>query len=327
MNQLETALARGRLYTLLQQLTLHGLTPDLLPLVQEIADLRVLIPEPYDSKEAAADYQDLFGFNVFPFESTFLEAEGMLGGAVTDAVLRSYQEIGYQHSPSSVGPDQLSEELGALAHLCLAEADALEDRRPEVVERMQTEQARFLCQHILRWVLPCVLAIRAQENPFYSELGSLATELLESHTADLTDAIGTALPLQFTLPPVSDILADEKTSLDDVANFLLTPAQSGLFLSRDVIQHWGRQHRLPRGFGGRKQTLGNLFRSAAQFDAVESLLDDLRKTIVQAIVDYEDYQQKLPILAQSIEPWRSRCKETLTFIEEIETQVGLFEGV
>ena len=317
----ERALALGRMYTLLGQIYRYGLTANLLPLVQEIDLLAEVMPTPIDLSQAAAAHQTLFGFNVFPFESAFLEAEGMLGGAIADGVLQSYRRIGYSSSPDAVGADQLGEELMALAHLCLAESDAWLEERAGIARRMQSEQRRFLQQHILRWIFPCTLAVDAQENLFYSTVASLTVDLLASHIADLTDA--KASSTQFSLPTTPNILADEKTSLADIVNLLLTPSLSGLFLSRDLLQKWGRRYRLPSGFGGRKLLLNNLIRSAIQFDAVDLLLDTLSKSVTGAISGYGAYQQEMPMLAPFIEPWRLRCKSTLQLLEQIKEQVDL----
>src|SRR5690606_13805690 len=106
-------------------------------------------------------------------------------------------------------------------------------------------QQFFLQSHLLRWAPACLLAIQQQANPFFAELAQVTLELLLAH-ADALARIATA-PLSF-LPPPQNILANEKTGFKEIAHFLLLPALSGIYLSRDNIAQLGRQFDLPRGF-------------------------------------------------------------------------------
>ena len=321
----EMALARSNLYSLLSQLYLHGLTPDLLPFTREIPELAAQIPAAYVPAEAAAAHQTLFGLNVFPYESIFLDASGMLGGLMTDAVQQTYAGFGYTPDTAAASPDHLGVELGALAFLCGAEADAQQDGLAQTAQQMQEKQRRFLAQHLLRWLLPCAVTICRQKQPFFQMLTTLAVDLVASHYAELTTAkpAATTQPSSHTPSPPSNlpappaILDDEKTGLKDIATYLTTPRDSGLFLSRDDVGTLGRQQRLPRGFGGRVQMLVNVMRSAAQYDGLPTLLAALQAINHEASRTYATYYDTLPALIPFIEPWQARAATTADVLTQI----------
>ena len=133
----ELALARHLTYGLLGQLYLEGITAVTLPTIQNIPTLSETITIPFNTDEAAARHQTLFGFNIFPYESIFLDGSGLLGGVVTDSVLHSYQEAGFTVDANSTSPDHIGNELALLAHLCGAEADAWEDNLASTAERIR----------------------------------------------------------------------------------------------------------------------------------------------------------------------------------------------
>ena len=76
----EVSQARHHGYVLFGRLLLEGLTPELLPFVQQIPELATAVPKFYDDDIAAAHYQSIFGFNLFPFQSIFLDGSGSSGG-------------------------------------------------------------------------------------------------------------------------------------------------------------------------------------------------------------------------------------------------------
>lgn len=63
------------------------------------------------------------------------------------------------------------------------------------------------------------------------------------------------------MPPIflaqlhPELLENPETRLKDIACFLLTPIEPGIFLSRENIAQLGRATHLPHGFGDRAQSL------------------------------------------------------------------------
>jgi TorA maturation chaperone TorD len=312
----ELALARSRSYALFGQLFLSGLSPEVLSFVQVIPELAGVLPETFDEDEAAADYQHLFGFNVFAHESIFLDPAGLLGGPVGEAVLHSFTRAGYDPGTSSDNADHIGHELNCLAFLCGAEAEAWEDDRPNVASRIVLLQKEFLDQHLLGWLPPLALSIRQQNQPFYSALADLALDLATSHRSD-TDSGPADV---FLLPEPPDLLADEQAGLRDIVAYLLTPAYSGVFLARDDIGRLAHRQTLPRGFGGRRQMLQNLLRSAANYDMLEMVLQDLGQLTKGWETAYGEMAAD-PHMQPFIEIWQARAAGTLALVRAMHTRL------
>jgi TorA maturation chaperone TorD len=315
----QEALAHSRLYDLCRQLYLDGLTTKTLAIVQALPDLAEKLPSPVDADAVAAAYQELFAFNLFPFESIFLAQEGLLNSDHSAAVRAVYDAMGYQPAQRGGAADHLGAELGLLAHLCAAEADAWADGQAAIARRMQHEQWQFLQGHLLRWLAPCAVAIGRHDNPFFAELATITVALVAEHEDALTTAW--SAPLAWELPEPPALLADPKSSLHDIATFLITPAYSGFFLSRYIINQLGRHQRLPRGFGSREQMVTNLLRTAAQYEALPALLATLRAELLRWQMDYQALLAAHPTLTPFVQPWLRRSAETVTLLAAMDASI------
>ena len=292
---------------------MHGLTAVSLPYVQQIPELTAVLPQPFDVDTAAASHYELFQFNIFAHESFFLGDDGLVGGEKTAVVQQQYQQRGYIQSDSQA--DQLGEELGFLAYLAGAEADAWEMRQPENAAQIQRFQHDFLHNHLLRWMPACLLATQKQSDSFFGRLAELSQILVLTHFEALGDT-AVPTPLNF-LPPTQNILADDKTGFKEITRFLLLPALSGIYLSRDNIGQLGRIFELPRGFGSREMMLLNLLRTAVQYDALPSLLTALQETCHSWQTSYQQLANAHPQTASFIHPWQERAAATEQMVLEL----------
>lgn len=264
----QTATARTNTYALLSDIFLHGVTAVNTPTIQQ-TDLGERLPKALSFEELAAAHYHLLGLNVLPYESTFLSQDGMLGGEVAEAVQAAYLQMGLHLETTVSEPDHIGWELHALSFLCGAEADAWEDGLPAVALRLQHQQQRFLEQHLLRWVMPLVVSLSRQGNPFYAALAELMWGVLSDHYIKSETAVS------FSLPPLPDLLEDKKAGLRDIVGVLIRPSFSGWLITRRDITALSRRLELPHGFGSREQMVMNLFRSAAQYEALDRLLVQL----------------------------------------------------
>ena len=245
MNQQQSALAYAHAYELFSHVYQHGLNDDIAPL---------LITDRDDANQQyGAEHYQLFVHNVFPYESIFLGDDGLLGGTITESVAGFYQRIGFTPT-SDESADHISTELSAMAYLCFAELDAIEDEIPHQVERLRQLQRHFLDEHLLRWLPAFVFAVEQQEPTIYTDVVRQSFDVVCRHRVQLGDDL-MATSNRFVLTASPDLLADEKTSLRDIARYLLTPAYTGFFLSVDDIRRIGATFRVPHGFGKRQQIL------------------------------------------------------------------------
>jgi len=311
----EITLARSRIYDLSSRLFLRGLHADLLPHVSGIPELAAALPDRFDADEAAAEHQALFGFNVFPYQSIFLDPEGLLGGEESARVQASYARGGFDVAITDASPDHLGYELAFLAFLCGAEADALEDDLPEIAALMRQHQADFLAAHLLRWLAPFTVAVGRQGAAFYTALA----ELIQAVATDHATAAISALSIQstFTLPAAPELLAVSETGLRDIADYLLSPPQSGIYLARVDIDRLGRRFDLPRGFGDRRQLLLNLLRAAATYEHFSELCTHLATLAKDDSRRFAEMERISPPLFPWLNPWRIRAQQTALLLENL----------
>ena len=319
-----TPLALSHTYALFSRLYLQGPTPDLIPFIEVIPELASSLPlsvppsprstpPPSLPSFLAADHYHLFGFNVFPYQSMFLGEENNLGGPVTENVLAFYHNVGFETANSTdqafsnESPDHIGLELKLMAFLCMGEADAREDGLDQLALRMQTLQTHFLDEHLLRWLVSFVQAVRGQNFPFYSALADLTLEIVLNHRIEMGEHL---LSVEFALPFVPALLENEKTDLKAIATFLLTPVYSGLYLSRDDIGRLARKLNLPRGFGDRQQMLTNLLRVAADYDLLAALLADIQSTLDGWRMAYQIYLEEDTPIGKIADVWLQRLGVT-----------------
>ncbi|MCA9932020.1 MAG: molecular chaperone TorD family protein [Anaerolineales bacterium] len=317
LNLAQTAQARHYAYALFGRLFLEGETAVLRPFLAPIPELAAVLTDPFDADETAAAHYHLFQLNLFPYESIFLGTDGLLGGPVTDAVLSQYEQSGFHVDTSATSPDHIGYELAFLSFLCGAEADAWEDGLGETAVLMQQRQHMFLQRHLLRWLPPLAQAIRSQEQPLYTALADLTVNFVADHAAQ-----STAQP-SFTLPALPDLLNNDKTGLKEIANYLTTPAYSGVFLSHDRISLIARQHQLPRGFGNRVQMITNLMRTAVQYNTLPTLLQTIQQQIIEQETAYRQIGTTHPHLAVFITPWQMRLQATQNMLQTMQEQTPI----
>jgi TorA maturation chaperone TorD len=317
MHDQDFARALSNTYSLLSRLVLEGITPDVEPFIEAIPSLsEALNSDARTPDDHAADHTRVFDLEVFPYESIFLGTDNLIGAESGDAVLSFYARAGYSPDDSAPSPDHLAIELDFLAWVCGAEAEAWEDSASAAAHRMRSIERAFLDEHLLRWLVPFSEAVRQQEQPFYRAVASLIVQTAAEHRAVLGDELLNP-PAPFSLPTLPDLLEDETTGLKDIGRFLLTPAYSGVYLSRSDIERLARRRDLPRGFGPRDQMLNNLLHAAARFDALDALLADLLALLDRWDLAYAAWEESAPSLRPFLAPWRARLTTTRALLHEM----------
>lgn len=148
------------------------------------ADYPFLFPDgPPDGEEALrvlrVDFTHLFVLSSPPYEAALLEESGHLNSRVTDSVTDFYRACGFNPGrgsagashPSVLAMDHLSAELEFLAHLAGAEAEAWREGTPEAAREQIGRAARFLDEHLLRWMPLFTLGVEQDaQTAFYREL-------------------------------------------------------------------------------------------------------------------------------------------------------------
>lgn len=340
-NIIEQCLARSNTYELLSLLYLQGPIPETRFYIEAIPELANTldslggdpgsIPTP-ERDHLAADFYHIFGLNILPYESSFLEPENVLEGPVTERVMADYWRAGFRPDTKSQSADHIGLELKFLGDLCRTQAEALEDQRLDIASNMEAEATSFLQNHLLHWLPGLVQAVYQQNMPFYTSLADITLDLVIDHYQDLSRRNiqphnHLLQDIQWPEPP--DILHDEHTGLRDISRYLLTPVYSGVYFSRDIIVGLAKELKLPRGFGDRETMLTNLLRNAADYDQLPSVLDDLNRIFDQWANFYSHIPERCHdpnILNPYSTPWQARIQKSQDILNHLQASVSNQEG-
>jgi len=107
-----------------------------------------------DLKPEREDYENLFlipaSRYVHPYESVYLEKNGLLWGETTMKVKNLYVRVGFLHEEYEV-PDNIGVELLFMSALC-DEEDKLSETDPDGARKAHELQLEFFKKHLSKWV-------------------------------------------------------------------------------------------------------------------------------------------------------------------------------
>jgi TorA maturation chaperone TorD len=302
--------ARSRAYALLASALSR---PErALELARHAPRLRDAIDRYRDRDELFADHEHAFGFACPPFESVFLDPEGTLGNATSDRVRAALAATGVERGPGGEEPDHLATMLAALGHACGAEADALEDGRTAIADRLRALERHLLDAHLLRWLPLFSCAVERTERTWPVALARAIEGVVLEHRSALGPSDRDA---DFGLAG-SPLALDDDVGLAEIAAYLTVAARSGAFLSRDDLARLGRATRAPRGFGDRVVTTENLLRSAADLDVLADLVDRMRADL-GAISSELSGERFADVPFALRRPWIDRIARTRALLERL----------
>lgn len=317
----DAALARSNAYGFLAELVAGPVSAELCEQVASVAELALTNLDPADSPngarpsldELAAAHYELFGLQVFAHAGVFLDADALAGGDRVANMIEGYRRFGFV-SNASEGPDHFACQLAFLAHLTRLEVAFRADGDRDSAQRVIAEQRHFLDTHLLPWAVPLLAACRAVDAPLFTKVTDMAVRVAADHRCQLGGVPQMAGPA--VGPDASEMLSHAKTSVRDIAEFLLSPSRSGFWMTRADIQDLGRGSDVPRGFGSRAQLLSNLLRNAAEYDLVDSLLGAMDTLLAEQAAAQTKIGTELS-LDVFAKPWLERIAATKQMIDEM----------
>ncbi|HVF48898.1 MAG TPA: molecular chaperone TorD family protein [Pyrinomonadaceae bacterium] len=203
----------------------------------------------------ASAYTELFAFQLYPYASVYLGAEGMLGGAARDLIAGFWRAL-KQTPPAE--PDYLPVMLALYAHLC-----ELEDTAQDETMRAGWRHARraFLWEHLLSWLPVYLEKLSELAPPFYQKWGELLRRALLREAA----ATGGQDTLSLHLRESAGLSDPRANGLEPFLQTLLSPARSGMILTRADLTRAARTLNLGTRIGERLYIIKALFgQDAAQ---------------------------------------------------------------
>ncbi len=194
----------------------------------------------------ASEHGDVFLFQLYPYASVHVGAEGMMGGAARDRVAGFWSALG--RTPPAE-PDHLSALLALYASLC--EEERLEGAQDALLEQ---SRAALLDEHIAPW-LPHYLA-RVQElaSGFYSRWAELLSRIFAAEA----DRAGPALCLPLHLREAPGLPDPRRDGGDAFLVGLLATVRTGVMLTRSDLASIATTLDLGLRAGERRYALASL---------------------------------------------------------------------
>jgi len=174
-----------------------------------------------DEHATPSDYSDLFLFQLYPYASVYLGAQGMLGGDARDRIAGFWRVLGLV-PPSE--PDHLAVMLALHARLIELEHAAVGEART----RWRRVRHAHLWEHLMSWLPPWLAALDEIAPAPYRSWG----RLLDAALAQEAVAIGPAGGLPRHLAEAPPVIDPREQGLDPFLSSLLAPARSGMILTR-----------------------------------------------------------------------------------------------
>ncbi|MBE7554869.1 MAG: molecular chaperone TorD family protein [Anaerolineales bacterium] len=320
---------------LLSHFWLEEVRPDDLATITALPELAETLPhvDAAAVTDLAVEYQRLFGFNLPPYESIFVDPAAMLLAPATARVQALYRQAGWTPpAHARVGaPDHVGLELLALAEM-----------QAEAKEELAGFAHRLHTMHLVLWVPALVLTLRRlAPHPFYAILGELTLDLLLT-TLPSDSPIDHPDPFPVLPPPPvykdrlnPDVPVFEENSdfsppasielemglgLRELVKRLLTPREAGLFVTQADITRISRTLDLPTVRGERSSMLETLFRQAGEYELVPGLLDQLRQLLAESEAAYQNWAEEYPAWTAYSQAWCRRVvatRDLLTVSEEM----------
>ena len=305
---------------------LEEVRPADLPLLAQLPGLAETLPSggPDSLTDLAVEYQRLFGFNLPPYESIFVDPSAMLNAPAAIRVQQRYQQAGWA-PPAGVrfaAPDHIGLELLALA----------EARQPD-----PSADLPLLSAHLALWAPVFILTLeRLAPQSFYARLGELTLALLMEILpeyplpagADPFPSLppapvyrGTYQAIPGAASPKAAELGEPSPpgeSLGQVLCGLLTPRQAGFYLTRQDLAGIGLSLDLPGAVGEREHMLATLFRLAAQYELLPDLFDHLVALCQSCGSDYANLARANPPWANYAQAWQVRLDSTIQLLRQLD---------
>ena len=326
---IDPRIARQRAYAVLGALLVEGLDAEGLARVRALPGLGDALAAASASEPAsgaaeldalAAEHQELFGHEVFPFAGVFMGPSGLVGEGAAAGVVRVARRALGLPSPQGPSPDHLGQGLRVLEVLADAERQARAHRDADDVRTLEGWQRRVLDEALLPWMPPLWAAIAGQPVSVWTRAVELAVGVLARHRSELGGLSLTTGPGLHATGDVETVLDEPKAGLAAVARALVTPARSGVYLARRDLAALARRSELPQGFGGRADVLERLLRVAAEYGQLPRVMIELRR-LLEARDDAYAGLAAEPGLAPYVPAWRRRLASSLRLVERLRSAV------
>jgi TorA maturation chaperone TorD len=244
----------------------------------------------------AEEHTELFVFQLYPYASVYLGAEGMVGGEARDRVEGFWRALGLEPPAEA---DHLAVMLAAYARLA-----ELEEGRDG--GRWGAARRAFLWEHLLSWLPAYLDKLSEVAPPFYRRWGALLGGALASEARERGPAPESP---SLHLRAAPGLQGPEVYGAEEFLRSLLAPARSGLILTRTDLRR--AAHAL--GFGARPGGRAFTLRSMLGQDSAAVL----GWLAAEADAWAARHAARRDALGATAAWWESKARTTAQFLKEI----------
>ncbi|HEV2912052.1 MAG TPA: molecular chaperone TorD family protein [Pyrinomonadaceae bacterium] len=247
-----------------------------------------------------AEYTEVFVFQLYPYASVYLGAEGMLGGEARDRIGGFWRALGLK---PPVEPDHLSVMLALYARLV-----EMEEGEGDLARRESWRLARraFLWEHLLSWLPVYLDKLCEVAPPFYKRWGEVLAVALSEEAA----AVGRQERVSLHLRDAPGLIDPRGDEVGEFLQSLLTPVRSGMILLRSDLNGAARKLGLGLRLGERKFILRELLGQDAP-GVLEWLAEE-------ACGWAERHRRRGETLADVARVWEEKAVATASMLRELE---------
>lgn len=249
-----------------------------------------------------SDYSDVFLFQLYPYASVHLGAEGMMGGEARSRVTGFWQALGYD-PPAE--PDHLASLTGLYAALAEREA-ALSGAEHRLTRR---GRIALLHEHLAPWVLHFLDRVREMGPEAYGRwaelLGRALVDEIASIPAGAFDAEG--LPLHLRVAP--PLLDPRREGAEAFLSGLLAPIRSGFILTRADLARIASDLDVGLRAGERRYVLEHLL--------AQDAVGVLRGLAVEARRQGARHERRVPLLGATARFHAERAATTAELLSQL----------
>lgn len=195
------------------------------------------------------EYTETFLFQLYPYASVYLGAEGMLGGEARDRIAGFWRAL---NLTPPVEPDHLSTLLGLYANL-YDEGQRTKDKEQKT-KWFHVRKVLFW-EHMASWLPVYLHKMKEDAPPVYLRWA----ELLERVLIEDANSLGQPEFISQHLLQDVSLLNPNEHGFEKFLSSLLSPASSGIILTRTDLQRAANELDLSLRIGERKFNLQTLF--------------------------------------------------------------------
>jgi TorA maturation chaperone TorD len=252
----------------------------------------------------AAEYTELFVFQLYPYASVYLGAEGMIGGEALDRISGFWRALG-ETPPAE--PDHLAVMLALYARLVEMEEGETDGARRE---SWRLARRAYLWEHLLSWLPVYLDKLCEVASPFYRGWGELLSQALFAEAV----AVGRQARLPLHLRETPGLFDPRRDEVGEFLQSLLSPARSGIILVRSDLTRAAHSLGLGLRLGERKFILKALFGQDAA-----GILHWLAEEATRWAGRHRLHLETLGGVASA---WAERAEATARLLRELELATG-----